>query len=252
VTVGQIAPGTITSCSNSFEFLEASTPDNSYAMPAAGTITSWTHHSQAGTGQTPTLKIFRKLSDPATYTVVGHDGPHPIAANTVATFPASIPVKAGDVLGITGAGGAVNIGCEFSGPGEDAFRSGNLADDAFGDFTVGSMNRRINASAVLEPTNSFTVGGITRNKKNGTATLTLTFPNPGQLTASGAGVLAASVSVAGTAQLPISATGKKRKKLRSKGKATLSVALIYTPTGGDPSSQSVNVNLKKNRKKKKK
>jgi hypothetical protein len=41
VTVGQVAPGVPTSCSNSFDFLQHSTPDNSYAMPATGVITSW-------------------------------------------------------------------------------------------------------------------------------------------------------------------------------------------------------------------
>jgi hypothetical protein len=243
-----VAPGVITSCSKNFDFLQVSTPDNSYVTPA-GTITSWTHRSQTGAGQKVTLKVFRKIGDPARYQVIGHDGPNPVMPTTLTTFPANLAVQAGDVLGLTGAGGTVSIGCEFSGAGEAGLLSGPLADGGVGNFNT-STNERINISAVVEPTNSFTVGAVTRNKKNGTATMALTFPNPGQLTASGAGFTAASVAVAGNAQLPISAAGKQRKSLRSKGKVTLGIALTYTPTGGDPSSQSVTVKLKKKKKKK--
>jgi hypothetical protein len=252
VTIGQVAPGVPTSCSNSFDFVQYSTPDDSYAMPAAGLITSWTHHSQVGTGQTPTLKIFRKVGEPASYQQVGHDGPHPIDPNTTKTFPSSVAVKAGDVLGLTGAGGAVNIGCIFTGLGQDALRTPGLLNDGdIGDFTVGSTNRRLNVSAVLEPTNTFAAGAVTRHKKKGTATLALSLPNPGELTASGNGTNAAVVAGAGSAvsagatSLLIKATGKKRKKLNASGKVKLSLAITYTPTGGDPSTQSVKVKLKK-------
>jgi hypothetical protein len=251
VTIGQVSPGVPTSCSNSFDFVQHSTPDNSYAMPAAGVITSWTHRSQAGVGQTPTLKIFRKIGDPMTYQLVAHDGPHPIAANTLLTFAANIPVQAGDLLGLTGAGGAVNIGCSFTGPGDVSGHTPNLADGGSGVFALGSAGHRINASAVLNPTNTFTLGSLTRNKKKGTATLALNLPNPGELTVSGNGVKAAGVAGASTAvsagatSLLIKATGKKRKSLKAKGKVKLTLVLAYTPTGGDPTSQSVKVKLQK-------
>lgn len=254
VTVGQVAPGTSTSCSSSFEFLGSSTAD--YAMPATGTITSWTHHAQANLNQTPTLKIYRKVGDPGSYQVVAHDGPNPIGSTETKTFPTSLPVKAGDVLGITGAGGA-NIGCSFTGPGELSFRMGNLADGGIGDFSVLGSNSRVNVSAVLDPTNSFTHDSTVRNKKKGTATLNLTLPNPGELTGTGTGVSASSAGgaviskavSAGAAQLLVRATGKKRKKLKAKGKVALGVTVTYTPTGGAPSSQSVSVLLKKKNKK---
>ncbi len=248
VTVGQVAPGAITSCSNNFEFLQVSTPDNSYAMPATGTLTSWTHRSQAGNGQTPTLKIYRKIGDPARYQVVGHDGPHPIPANTTMSFSASVPVKAGDVLGITGAGGAVNIGCQFTGPGEEAFRMSNLADGVSDDFTTGTGSR-VNVSAVLNPANTFTVGKTTRHKKKGTATLSLSLPNPGELGVSAGGASASGVTTksvqAGDVQVLIKAKGRKRRTLNKTGKVKLSVALAFTPTGGDLSSRLVSVKLKK-------
>jgi streptogramin lyase len=103
------------------------------------------------------------------------------------------------------------------------------------------------------PSNAFTIGAITRNKKKGTATLSANVPNPGELTASGSGVRASSAGRAvtsksvgaGQAQLLIKATGKEKRKLNETGKVKLNVAVTYTPTGGDPSTQSVKVKLKK-------
>jgi hypothetical protein len=105
--------------------------------------------------------------------------------------------------------------------------------------------------------NSFTIDGVTRNKKKGTATITATLPFAGDLTGSGNGVKAASAAGAvisksvgaGTAQLVIKAKGKKRKKLNQKGKVKLSVAVTYTATGGSAKTQTVKVKLKKKHKK---
>jgi hypothetical protein len=246
VTVGQIAPGTPTSCSNSFEFLQVSSPDVSYTMPATGVITSWSHRSQVGMGQTPTLRIYRKVGDPATYQVVGHDGPHPVAANTVTSFDASVPVRAGDVLGITGHGGAANIGClHQGGTGQEGFRNGDLGASGIGDFMLGTG--RLNVSAVLVPDNAFTLGAVVRNKKRGTAALTVTVPNPGGLTGSGNGVsvIGASATAAGPVTLTIKALGKKRRKLNRTGKARVSATITYAPAGGEPTSLSTTIKLKK-------
>ena len=250
VTVGQLAPGVITSCSKNFDFLQHSTPDGSYTLPA-GVITSWTHRSQVGTGQMVSLKIFRKIGEPARYQLVAHEGPHPVLANTVTTFPASIVVQAGDVLGLTGEGGTVSIGCSFTGPGDIGGHTPSLADGGFADFAIGSANNRLNVSAVVNPSNTFVLGAVTRHKKKGTASLALNLPNPGELTVSGngvktAGVAATSGAVSGGAtSLLIKATGKKRKTLNATGKVKVGLAITYTPTGGDPSSQSVKVKLKK-------
>jgi hypothetical protein len=256
VTVGQVAPGAVTSCSTAFDFLQVSTPDNSYTLPT-GVITSWTHRSQAGSGQQVILKIFRKTADPARYQVVGLDGPHPVTQNTTTSFPANLAVKAGDVLGISGAGGLGNIGCFFAGPGSIAFRNGNLPNGGDGDFTVDpSTNKRLNLSAVVTVTNSFTVGAVARNKKKGTATVTATLPNAGELILAGNGVKAAAgarasatVAAPGDVQVVIQAQGKKKRKLVKTGKVKLNATLTYTPTGGDAASQSVAVTLKKKTKK---
>lgn len=254
VTLGQLSPDPSTSfCFGPMDEAQPTvTSGNAYVVPGAGTITSWSHNARAGEGQTFTMKVFRKIAEPGTYEVVGHDGPRPLAASALNTFQASIPVKPGDVLGFNN-GSPVATSCGFPVMGESyLFRNGNLADGESGDFTS-FAGFRLNISAEFEYSNAFTLGATTRNKKKGTATLNLTLPNPGELTASGNGVKASSAGATisksvteGAAQLLIKATGKKKKKLNQNGKVKLNVAVTYTPTGGDPSTQSIKVKLKKN------
>jgi hypothetical protein len=71
-------------------------------------------------------------------------------------------------------------------PGDSyLFRESELADGLSGEFTGVQANRRLDISAVVSPSNSFTLGVITRNKKQGTAALTVDVPKPGELTGSG-------------------------------------------------------------------
>ena len=111
------------------------------------------------------------------------------------------------------------------------------------------------------PSNAFTLGSPTLNKKKGTATLPVTLPNPGELTGSGNGVKASSANNAvtsksvgaGQGQLLIKARGRKKRKLNETGKVKLTVAVTYTPTVGNPptsgaaSTQTIKVKLKKRR-----
>jgi hypothetical protein len=232
------------------------TSGNSYVVPATGgignwTITSWSTQAGSAAGMLA-MKAYRPLGGP-TYTVVGHDGPHALTPSTLNTFPASVAVKVGDVLGISGPAGFVP-GCRFSVVMGDAplFRSGNLADGEQGDFQPDDPGERLNISAVITPTHTFTLGKVEHNRKKGTATLTVAdLPNPGELSTSGKGVNAASVATIskavthGAATLLIKGKGKKKRKLNEKGKVKLNLAVTYTPTGGDPSTQSVKVKLKK-------
>jgi hypothetical protein len=255
VTIGRLAPNASILCpagDPGYDYAQLTvTSGNAYVVPGAGTITSWSHNARSGSNQTLTMKMFRKVADPAFYEVVGHDGPHPLAANLLNTFPASIPVKPGDILGLH-SGGAASTACYFSAPGESyRVKAGNLNDGQGGSFGPGSG--LLNISAVFVPSNTFTLGKTKLNKKKGTAALKLTLPNSGELTGSGKGVQASagraeiskSVS-AGPAQLLIKAKGKKKRKLNDTGKVKLNVAITFTPTGGDPSRQSVKVKLKKN------
>jgi hypothetical protein len=256
VTIGQLSPGPSTSCADGSDWLQPTvTSGNTYVVPSTGgitawTVTSWSHNSKAGPGQTLTMKIFRLVAG-TTYMVVGHDGPRNLTSGALNTFPASIPVKAGDILGLHSGGGGPD--CVSDVPEDTALLfSGDLADGASGAFSP-DPGSRLNVTAVVSPTNAFSFGTTTRNKKKGTATLTVNVPNPGELTGSGKGVKAAgagaviskTVTAPGAATLVIKAKGKKRKTLNETGKVKLKPKITYTPTGGDPSTRSRKLKLKK-------
>jgi hypothetical protein len=262
VTIGQLAPGTATpNCSNvSDDWLQPTEISGTgYVVPSlppasALAITSWSTNASANAGQRWTMKVFRQVSG-STYMVVGHDGPRNLGGG-LNTFAANVPVKPGDLLGMNDNDGSlVSTSCVFAASGDTSvFRGGNLADGASGSFTSPAANNRLNISAVVAPSNSFTLGRTIRNKKKGTATLHLTVPNPGDMTATGNGVKAASAGRAviskavgaGPAKLLIKAKGKKRAALNATGKVKLNVAVTFTPTSGTPSTQSLKVKLKKN------
>jgi Ca2+-binding RTX toxin-like protein len=152
VTLGQLSPDPSTSfCFGPMDEAQPTvTSGNTYVVPGTGTITSWSHNARGGAGQTFTMKVFRKIAEPGTYMVVGHDGPRPLAAGALNTFPARIPVKPGDVLGFNNES-PVATSCGFPVMGESyLFRNGNLADGESGDFSS-FPGFRLNISAVIEP-----------------------------------------------------------------------------------------------------
>jgi RTX calcium-binding nonapeptide repeat (4 copies) len=154
-TIGQVAPTTpegLDCGGNSDRVQPTVTSGNTYIVPTGtGEITSWSTNAEATAGQMLTMKVFRKVADPATYQVVGHDGPRPLDSGVLNTFPASLAVQSGDVLGlhVPSPGGQA---CFFSAPGETfLLRVGNLADGQSDVFTTQGANFRLNVSAVIEP-----------------------------------------------------------------------------------------------------
>jgi hypothetical protein len=261
VTLGQLPPpGFSTFACAMFDRVQPTvTSGNPYVVPAPGGVTSWTLTSWSteavpGDGRLLTMKVYRRVSGNS-FMIIGRDGPRTLSGGALNTFSGlSIPLQAGDYVGNSTPAAAGGPACAFQVPVDPVFgRVGDLPVGASGDFGISDLPYHLNTSAVVEPSNTFTLGQITRNKRKGTATLNLTLPNPGDLTGSGSGANVASTSPAGIsksvgtgpAQLLIKAKGKKKRKLNQKGKVKLNVAITYTPTGGDPSSQSVKVKLKK-------
>jgi hypothetical protein len=257
VTIGQLDPGTpAVDCLTARDRVQPAVNSGStYVVPNTGgvtdwTLTSWSHKARTGAGQTLGMKVFRKVANPATFSVVAHDNPRPLTPSTINTFPVNIPVKAGDFLGEIQTNAAVSVSCSFAAAGDPGYiyRDGNLTDGTNGAFTSpGFPGFRLNISAVVTPTNSFTVGTVKRNKKKGTATLTLNVPNPGSLAVGGKGVKPANATAgaAGDVTVTIKAKGKKRSKLNANGKVTVTPAITFTPNGGDAGTQSPSVKLKK-------
>jgi hypothetical protein len=226
-----------------------------YQVPSTGgivnwTLTSWSHFANAVPEQRMKVKVYRQVSG-LTYTVVGQDGPRLLVSDAPNTFTANFAVKAGDVLGMTTF--TNNSGCGFGPPGEPFYFS-ELTDQPNGSQVTffDEIGQRLNISAQLEPTSTFTLGRTRRNKKRGTATITVNVPNPGELTASGKGAKAAglaaiskAVTGPGAATLVVKAKGKKKAKLNDTGKVKLGLTITFTPTGGAASTVPTKVKLKK-------
>jgi hypothetical protein len=253
VTIGQVAdPAATASCIDGNDWLQPTVKSgNSFLVPGAGTITSWTTSLAPGPGTQMTMKIFRAVSGPAnTYRVVGHAGPQTIPSmGTVGNFPANIPVQPGDVLGLNT---PTSDYCMIPITGENYLAAPfDLADGAQQTFTA-LQDDRLSIAAIFAPTNTFALTGTQRNKKRGTATLTLNLPNPGELIGAGQGAQVASAGAhaskplpAGPATLLVKPAGKKKRKLNATGGVKVTVFITYTPSGGDPGTESLKVKLKK-------
>ena len=103
VTLGQLA--TVTTPTFNCEYVQpfdelqtSVAAGNSYAAPSSGVITSWSTQVGTNPGQILGMKVYRAVGA-GTFQVVGQDGPRALTAG-LNTFPVSIPVQAGDILGI--------------------------------------------------------------------------------------------------------------------------------------------------------
>jgi hypothetical protein len=252
-TIGQLGTGSTTPCNSSnLDVVQPTvTSGNSYVVPAGGgLITQWSTRTGGDLNRSLEMKVFRRIGDPAKYQVVGHDGPHVLNPGMVNSFPVTIPVHPGDVLGLNTIDATdFNSSCAFEVPGETPFyRVGDLADGDSGDFTA-DVDLRLNITAVVEPkpSNAFTFGKVTKNRKKGTAGLAVDVPGPGALALSGKDVRSqqSTASGAGTVALSVRASGKAKKKLAANGKASVKVSVVFTPTFGDPNTQTIKVKLSK-------
>jgi hypothetical protein len=231
-------------CSSTADFLQPSiTGGNLYIARQAGTITWWSTNSSGG-GATYVFKIFRRTSDPDVFQVIARAPPHDLTSG-INTVPVDLAVRSGDMIGINASGDPNS--CTFSKPGDGVItRGGSLAVGAFGGFTP-QNDVRLNLAAVLVPSNDFQIASITRDRKQGTATVIVNVSNPGVLALSGKGLKKRpfkNVAVAGTVQFNIATAGAKRRKLEKKGKVTVTPTMTFSPSGGDPASLPFMVQLK--------
>jgi hypothetical protein len=246
-------------CTSQLDLLQPSvTSATRYVVPstvAQGTITSWSHRAAAGTGQTTTLKVFRSAGG-SSFQVVGHDGPRNLSPSSLNTFNnVSIPVAAGDILGLNSANAAtVPNGCVFAATGDQHLEApGNLANGASGAFSP-VPDTRVNVRARIDPVNRFSFGSLVRQKKRGIAFVQVNLPNPGRLSVSGSGVTdfvhgSSRILAPGTVTVAIGATNGKRRKLKRRGRVFVAPTFRYTPTSGSRHSETLIVKLKKKRKK---
>lgn len=159
VTVGEVAPPNPETFCNlgPTDTIQIGTAGgDSYAMPEAGVLTSWSTSAGAGENQFLSLNVYRPVSG-GIYSIVGHDGPRALTPSALNTFPIDIPVEAGDVLGL-------NDHQAPTAPDACAFFTGAAGDvegGLFGEAPPGSQlnfepentepDVRVNVSANLQP-----------------------------------------------------------------------------------------------------
>lgn len=229
-------------------------PGANVSSPVTGTIVRW-RVVATNTGPVA-IRVLRPAGGGA-YTGAGTSSQQTPSVGTN-TFAANLPIKAGDVVGLdlvspsSRVGQGTVAGSRVSEWGTAGGSAGFLADGSTAPPDANYFNSELGFNADVVLSNTFSLVGTTRNKKNGTATLAFNLPNPGDLSGSGQGAQVASTGAfpskavpAGTATLVVKAKGKKKRKLNEKGKVKLNVTVTYTPTGGDPSTQSMKVKLKK-------
>ncbi|HEY6637203.1 MAG TPA: hypothetical protein VIZ61_05920 [Solirubrobacterales bacterium] len=248
VTLGQLpATAPPAQCSSTADFLQPGiTGGNLYIARQAGTITSWSTRS-SGADATYVFKIFRRTSDPDVFQVIARAPPHDLTSG-LNTVPVNIAVRSGDMIGVNESGDPNS--CTFSQIGDGVLtRSGSVALGASGSFTA-LNDVRLNLSAVLVPSNDFAVAAITRDRKQGTATVMVNVSNPGVVTIAGKGLKKRhpkNVAVAGTIQFNIATAGAKKRKLEKTGKVAVSPTLTFSPSGGEPANRTFTVKLKQRR-----
>jgi hypothetical protein len=241
ITVGQTGDMTTDPCGGTFDLLQPTvTSGTSYVIPRDGTIVSW---STGGSSGSAGLVIAHPLSETDTYEVVTREGPHPLST-ALDTFPANIPVRGGDLVGLS----MVDVPkCAFNAPGDNYFsHSGQLADGTPGVFSS-SPDYRVNVSAAFNPSNAFSVNGLRRHRKRGTANFKIHVPGPGILAIRGKGVATKNLTVnEGDVLLLVKASKKFKGALLASGHLKLKPKISFTPTDGVASTQSEKVKLLKN------
>ena len=175
ITLGQLAaPGKALDCSPSNGRDEAQTSvaaGNGYVVPTAGLLTSWSTRTELKGSMG--LKVFRPLA--GQYLVLAADGPQTLQPGLLMTFPVSIPVLPGDLVGIELPPFA-GAGCYFKTGLEADVHSYHVERVSVGStvkFDGGTSNGgRLNISATLQPAPTITsISPATGSVKGGSLTI---------------------------------------------------------------------------------
>ena len=151
VTVGQTLPP-IYNCDGTYEIVQTGVASgNSYRVPSDGVITSWSSQGTTMGTTTVKIKLFRPTGTMNEFTVAGQSALGVVpASSAVASFTTRIPVKAGDLLGISKGSGGCAYQITGSTSDTNAFRAGD-APDGETDAYAANDQSRMDVSAQLEP-----------------------------------------------------------------------------------------------------
>jgi hypothetical protein len=230
--------------------------------PTDGTIVSFGLKTGvlSGANETDTFRLAQENGDTPEMTGAGTGPTITVHQPGTYSFPASLPIKAGDYIGIdTPSTRAVAAPAPCGPPpNTGGYFTYHPVLTNGGPFQPADANSvcELLINAVVAPSSKFSFGKLQRNVKLGIVFLTVEVPGPGKLTLSGRGVakqarapqgavISKSAKTAGSVKLEVKPKGAAKAKLNATGRATVRVKVTFTPIGGDPATQSVKVKLKK-------
>ncbi len=162
----------------------------------------------------------------------------------ITSVPASLPIEAGDYLGIdTSSTTAVSSSCTSGG---FYLYHPTLADGGSSPNAANSTCDLL-VNAVVRPENRFTLRGLRRDRHAGTAIQKLFVSNPGRISVAGHDVRhdVTSIRRAGATTLDLAATGAKERKLSKRGTIKLKPTFTFKPLGGTARQTRATVKLKR-------
>ena len=149
-TIGVNFPAPTSACGTNETDLQTSSPNNQYAAPSDGVITSWTFEAGSPAPSSLKLKVARSAGGD-NFQIVGESPVKSPTANATNTYTdVQIPVRAGDVLGYWADGPTSWCG-RFAAGYSFRFRIGDVLPGTTESFGSELENFQIDFSARLEP-----------------------------------------------------------------------------------------------------
>jgi hypothetical protein len=256
VTVGSpltAATGGAVASPNEAVWVQAEPPDPGLASPVNGTVIVWRVRGTFVNASPNTVRLQVLQPVGTGFLGVGSSPmqtlPNGSNDDVVREFGVSIPIHVGDHLGLGTSPNAWAPQADIPGAFTEGFHAFNDGDTSGTPTGGNSGSLQLNAEVVA--TNTFSLGAVQRNRKNGTASVTGALSNPGTLQLTGAIVNPQTLTASAEGPLAVSLTPSKpaRKRLKKKGKASGEVDFTFTPSFGTPTTQALPVALALNRKK---
>jgi hypothetical protein len=165
----------------------------------------------------------------------------------VFSFPASLKVRAGDIVGFDGSSTRAVTGLP-QGCGNTPTTGGYVLFNP--PLTNGSVQQgdstnscEVLVNAVIEPSNRFSIGKL--KPHSGIGILGINVPGPGHLSLSGKGARGRmTAKQAGATKLKIRPTGSAKRSLATTGRVTLTVKVTFAPIGGTPHAEKRKLTLR--------
>jgi hypothetical protein len=224
--------------------------------PTDGTIVSFGMKTGvlSGANETATFRVARESGFTTEMTGAGTGPTITLHQPGSYSFPASLPIKAGDFVGIDTSSTRASAALPTCGnpPNSGGYFTYHPVLTNGGPFQPLDANStcELLVQATIQPSSvfGFNPKQVYKVSKKFKIVLPIELPGPGGIKVSGKGLARApvkrTVSEAGTAKLSLKLAAKKLRRLEVKGKGGLKVTVTFTPVGGDPGTQTFKLKLK--------